>query len=1005
MSGHTFRVFVSSTFSDLKAERNALAQWVFPRLRLLCESRGYKFQAVDLRWGVRDEAAADQQTVRICLDEIARCQRLSPRPNFIVLLGDRYGWCPPPSVIPADEMDALYPHLAGDALSLVFGAPVATDDAGSVREHGWYQRDDNAVPPEYVLQPRRGAFEKYETWEPVERRLRNALAAAAERAGLGEGAQRKYGASATELEIMKGAVDAADAKNSVFAFFRSIANLDDVKAALPGEAAKEAIDTLPDGTWDKHAWNAQRRLKELLRDQIGDGNVWPYGAKWTNGALDLACAIADLPSSATPPLTDAALRDMTSLREAWQRRSRLIAAEADAALSDTTSFCEAVWQRLSRVIVAEMDVLDAAGSDPLAAEQRAHADFARERRRVFVGRHEPLRRIAAYLKAGPARALVVHGPSGSGKSALMARAIADARAVHPGAHVIERFIGATPGASEIRSLLEGICQDISRAFGADQNAIGDYPKLVAELPKRLALPTPDRPLIVFLDALDQLGETDEGRRLVWLPRMLPANVRIVVSTLEDEEGQCFRELRAGADDDDLVPVEPLTKNEGREILSEWLKGSPEEEWRERGRRELSNRMSGGPRRISRTLTTARTGEPGRPGVRGQLDLVLAKFETEGSPLYLKLAFEEARRWRSYDDDTPAAALPEDVAGMIRALYRRLSDPSQHGAVVTGRALAYLAAARYGLADEEMLNLLWRDPDVKAELQEHARKHHRLPEGTDALPPVIWSRLFADLEPYLAEREVFGVRVIAFFHSRFADVVGELWPMTWDEIAVTIGSYFGRVAALAGSLTAESGRAASPDPRREDYRLYLGWIEGRRALVARAIALSRVWSRQRASTACARFMVGVLSAIDLGLGEQQATLDALRHFIEGQGDEGGLERVRKSLEDDLLSATETVRARGALAHFQRGGLGGAARTTGHFDDLRAEGLMALDSALRLEPVSMVEHLRSGVRHRALYDCDGDPIGQVAFALEEAGNALSEIPHYLQSTLDQADEWPR
>lgn len=105
--GRTFRVFVSSTFSDLKAERNALARWVFPKLRALCESRGYKFQAVDLRWGVREEAAADQQTVRICLEEIARCQRLSPRPNFIVLLGDRYGWCPPPSAIPATEWDGL----------------------------------------------------------------------------------------------------------------------------------------------------------------------------------------------------------------------------------------------------------------------------------------------------------------------------------------------------------------------------------------------------------------------------------------------------------------------------------------------------------------------------------------------------------------------------------------------------------------------------------------------------------------------------------------------------------------------------------------------------------------------------------------------------------------------------------------------------------------------------------------------------------------------------------
>ena len=50
------RVFVSSTFSDLKAERNALQAQVFPRLEQLCAQNGFQFQAIDLRWGVSSEA-------------------------------------------------------------------------------------------------------------------------------------------------------------------------------------------------------------------------------------------------------------------------------------------------------------------------------------------------------------------------------------------------------------------------------------------------------------------------------------------------------------------------------------------------------------------------------------------------------------------------------------------------------------------------------------------------------------------------------------------------------------------------------------------------------------------------------------------------------------------------------------------------------------------------------------------------------------------------------------
>jgi hypothetical protein len=56
----TFRVFVSSTFEDLQEERDALQSDVFRPLRELCLSRGCRFQAIDLRWGVRQEAAPGQ---------------------------------------------------------------------------------------------------------------------------------------------------------------------------------------------------------------------------------------------------------------------------------------------------------------------------------------------------------------------------------------------------------------------------------------------------------------------------------------------------------------------------------------------------------------------------------------------------------------------------------------------------------------------------------------------------------------------------------------------------------------------------------------------------------------------------------------------------------------------------------------------------------------------------------------------------------------------------------
>jgi len=83
------RVFISSTFRDMNAERDELNKHVFPKLRKLCEQRGVAWSDVDLRWGITEEQAERHEVLPICLSEIERC-----RPYFIGLLGDRYGWVP-----------------------------------------------------------------------------------------------------------------------------------------------------------------------------------------------------------------------------------------------------------------------------------------------------------------------------------------------------------------------------------------------------------------------------------------------------------------------------------------------------------------------------------------------------------------------------------------------------------------------------------------------------------------------------------------------------------------------------------------------------------------------------------------------------------------------------------------------------------------------------------------------------------------------------------------------
>ena len=64
-----------------------------------------------------------------------------------------------------------------------------------------------------------------------------------------------------------------------------------------------------------------------------------------------------------------------------------------------------------------------------------------------------------------------------------------------------------------------------------------------QLPIFLASATKEQPLVIILDALDQLSPLHGARRLTWLPRTLPRHVKFIVSTLPDQEYKCFPTLK------------------------------------------------------------------------------------------------------------------------------------------------------------------------------------------------------------------------------------------------------------------------------------------------------------------------------------------------------------------------------------------------------------------------------------------------------------------------------
>jgi hypothetical protein len=714
----TFRLFVSSTFSDLRAERDALQEHVFPALSRLCMAKGAVFQPIDLRWGVSDEAGLDQQTMVICLTELERCRNTGLKPYFLVLLGDRYGWQPLPPRIPAEEF------------AQILASTSDSSDLGLLMR--WYERDDNAVPPLYCLKARErgGEFESRDAWDKEEAALRRALRQGLEHArsrsaGLPEESLRKYFTSATEQEIREGALAVPDAQEHVFCFVRGLSGLPDGVAPLPEtddgiaplpkkDPARGFRDYHDDGSPDEQAASALTALKECLRDTLGD-NYKTYQAEWVSGG-------AGRPGPSTGHLG-------TLSPDADADPDKRVEGDLAGVL------CRDVYDALATVIRRQLDTIAETTAE---LEDHAVAEFIEQRTKFFTGRASILDRVEAYLGASTEKPLALWGTSGSGKSTVIAKlaqtALGDGRSSKVNA--IAKFIGATAGSSDGRAILQDVTSKIETLYGAEQSPGGrSYEDLVQQFPEKLALARGGKPLYLFLDALDQLSDTNNARSLVWLPDRLPENVRIVVTTTP---GECLGTLQRKLDADHVVRLEPMTPEEGAELLDKWLSDA------------------------GRKLTVK------------QRTWVLQHFAGCPVPLYLRLAFEEARRWSS---GAGVELLAPDTPGLIRQTFSRLAEPGQHGPKLVQAVLRNLAAARHGLSEEEMLGVLAWDDAYWGEFEKEDA-YQELPASMKGsgqerwrrrIPVAVWVRLFEDLEPYLSVREEEGARVLAFYHRQLGEV--------------------------------------------------------------------------------------------------------------------------------------------------------------------------------------------------------------------------------------------
>ena len=167
-------------------------------------------------------------------------------------------------------------------------------------------------------------------------------------------------------------------------------------------------------------------------------------------------------------------------------------------------------------------------------------------------------------------------------------------------------------------------------------------------------------------------------------------------------------------------------------------------------------------------------------IPAQKETVLKAFQECPLPLYLKLSFDQACRWRSY---TPAneTALASNVKDVVNDLLDQVER--RHGTLLVSHALAYITASKNGLTEPELEDILSLDDEVLNDVYQYWTPPFR------RLPPLLWIRIRSDIGDYLIERGADDSRVIYWYHRQFIEVATDRYLRAKQEVHSKLADYF------------------------------------------------------------------------------------------------------------------------------------------------------------------------------------------------------------------------
>ena len=377
----------------------------------------------------------------------------------------------------------------------------------------------------------------------------------------------------------------------------------------------------------------------------------------------------------------------------------------------------------------------------------------------FFGRNQEIKEILEAIKNNDK--VLIYGESGVGKSSIIARVIDK---LEKEKKIVYRFSGATQTSSNLINMLNSILEELGIEVEKKENKtdnLNQQKDLKTELLKiGEKLNQINKEVIIIIDAIDQLKSANYDE-LEWLPNN--KNIKIVISVLKDknykEDSLYFKKLNQMINS--VIEIKRI-KNK-KELLQKLL--------------ETENR----------TLQ------------ENQFEYVLNKKDSD-KPLYLTIAKEELKFWRSYDEladnseeETKTKRyLSPTQKEIIKEFFNNLKTMHNIIPELVERVLGYISTSQEYLSEELLLEVLSKDKELLSKIE---NKHHK--NLTNELPPAVWSRFRWMIREYIKEEDGY----IRFYHREFEDIIDEYYnkdlaktltlkleDLFPDENALTVHAY-------------------------------------------------------------------------------------------------------------------------------------------------------------------------------------------------------------------------